>query len=105
MNERSDSLPEPVAFEWDEGNVDKIWEKRGVRASESEEVFFNRPLLVHDDPQHSTDESRHLALGQTYAGRRLCLAFTQRAGRIRVISARDMSRRERRSYAEAQTDS
>ena len=105
MEERSDSLPEPVAFEWDDGYVDKNWEQHGVRASECEEVFFGQPLLVHDDPRHSTDESRHLALGQTYAGRRLCLAFTQRAGRIRVISARDMSRRERRSYAEAQTDS
>lgn len=105
MEERSDSLPEPVAFEWDDGNVDKNWEQHGVRASECEEVFFNQPLLVHDDPRHSTGESRHLALGQTHAGRRLCVAFTQRGDRIRVISARDMSRRERRSYAEAQTNS
>jgi hypothetical protein len=105
VKERSDSSPEPVAFEWDVGNVDKNWEKHGVRASECEEVFFNQPLLVHDDPRHSTNESRHLALGQTHAGRGLCVAFTQRGDRIRVISARNMSRRERRSYAEAQTDS
>lgn len=105
MNELLDSLPEPAAFEWDEGNAEKNWEKHGVRASECEEIFFNQPLLVLDDPGHSSDESRHLALGQTHAGRRLFVAFTQRGDRIRVISARDMSRRERRSYDEAQADS
>ena len=105
MEERSDSLPEPVAFEWDDGNVDKNWEQHGVRASECEEVFFNQPLLVHDDPRHSTGESRHLALGQTHAGRRLCVAFTERGDRIRVISGWDMSRREPRRNVEAQTNS
>ena len=105
MNDSPGQLPQPVTFEWDEGNTEKNWEKHGVRSSECEEVFMNQPLLVHDDPRHSSEESRHLALGQTHAGRRLFVAFTQRGDRIRIISARDMSRRERRSYAEAKTQS
>jgi len=99
-----DSAERPVAFDWDEGNAEKNWEKHAVRSSECEEVFFNRPLLVLDDLVHSSREPRQLALGQTHAGRRLFLVFTQRANRIRVISARDMSRRERRSYAKVEKD-
>ena len=94
-------MPQPVAFDWDDGNADKNWEKHGVRASECEEVFFNQPLLVHDDARHSKEEPRYLVLGRTHAGRRLFVVFTQRDERIRVISARDMSQRERRSYAES----
>lgn len=96
---------QPVAFEWDEGNAEKNWQKHGVRASECEEVFFNRPLLVLEVPGHSSEESRLFALGQTHAGRRLFVVFTRREKRLRVISARDMSRRERRSYAATEADS
>jgi len=95
-------VSQPVAFDWDDGNVEKSWRKHGVRASECEEIFFNQPLLVHDHPRHSREEQRCLTLGRTQVGRRLFVAFTQRGDRIRVISARDMSRGERRSYAEAQ---
>jgi len=107
VTETRDSEPQLVAFDWDDGNAEKSWQRHGVRASECEEVFFNRPLLVLEDPKHSSDESRILALGRTHAGRRLLVVFTQRGNRIRVISARDMSRRERRSYsdAEKETDS
>lgn len=105
MSDPVDPENQPVAFEWDEGNADKNWEKHGVRASEIEEIFFNRPLLVLDELRHSTTEERHFALGQTNVGRRLLGVFTQRDDRIRVISARDMSRRERRSYGKSQVDS
>ena len=104
MNGSHDPREQPVAFDWDEGNVDKSWDKHAVRASECEEVFLNRPLLVHEDPRHSTDERRHLALGQSHSGRRLFVVFTVRSDRIRVISARDMSRKERRSYGKAQAN-
>lgn len=96
-------MPPLVAFDWDEGNAKKNWKKHGVRASECEEVFFHQPLLVHEDRRHSSDEPRYLALGRTHTGRRLFLVFARRGDRIRVISARDMGRRERRSYAEAET--
>jgi hypothetical protein len=97
-------LPQPIVFDWDAGNRGKNWERHGVRGHECEEVFSHRPLLVADDPGHSGDESRHFALGQTHAGRWLFVAFTLRGDRLRIISARDMSRRERRSYATAQAE-
>ena len=100
MNEFSDLVFQAVGFDWDESNSEKNWRKHGVRPTECEEVIFRRPLPVDD-------ESRYFVLGQTEAGRPLFVVFTLRDNLIRVISARDMSRRERRSYAkaEAQTDS
>ena len=91
-----DWLSECRGFEWDEGNADKNWTKHRVSPLECEQVFLNLPLVIADDPQHSQVESRYYALGQTDAGRRLFVVFTIRADRIRVISARDMNRKERR---------
>jgi len=85
-------------FEWDEGNLLKNWETHRVSASECEQVFFNQPLVTGDDERHSGQEPRYYGLGQTDASRRLFVVFTVRGTLIRVISARDMSRRERREY-------
>ena len=85
-------------FNWDEGNIDKNWIKHTVSPSECEQVFFNYPLVIQDDPVHSTTEKRFYALGQTDMKRYLFIAFTVRSNLIRVISARDMSRKERRVY-------
>ena len=85
-------------FEWNEANLTKNWEKHRVTPWECEQLFFNLPLVVAEDPAHSTVESRYYVLGQTDAGRRLFLVFTARKRRIRVISARDMSVKERRTY-------
>ena len=95
-------LAQIEGFEWDEGNARKSQDKHGVGQSESEQVFLNEPLLVVKDPRHSLREPRLHALGRTDDGRRLHVTFTLRAaGRlIRVISARDMSRRERARYDE-----
>ena len=87
-----------TGFDWDEGNLLKNWEKHGVTAAECEQVFFNRPLLAQPDLRHSDSEVRFYVLGRSDSGRRLFLAFAVRADRVRVISARDMSRKERRSY-------
>ncbi|HNX36495.1 MAG TPA: BrnT family toxin [Kiritimatiellia bacterium] len=65
---------------------------------EAEQVFFNSPLLAQADEEHSVQERRFFVLGQTDEGRELFVAFTMRVKRIRVISARDMSRQERRIY-------
>ena len=91
-------LPEFEGFDWDEGNVTKNWESHRVTQQEAEQVFFNRPLIVTDDVKHSRTERRYYVLGQTDEDRALFVAFTVRGERIRVISARDMSRRERRVY-------
>ena len=89
-------------FDWDEGNSAKNHDRHGVTAPEVEEVFANRPLLIAEDEKHSTQERRRYALGQTASGRRLFIAFTLRGARIRPISARDMSRAERKEYERAQ---
>jgi len=87
-------------FEWDAGNARKSLDKHGVSQSEAEQVFFNLSLLAADDVRHSAAEARVHALGKTDAERRLHITFTLRVEgtKIRVISARDMSRRERLAY-------
>ena len=88
-----------TGFDWDRGNALKN-EKHGVTMLEAEQVFFVTPLDVTPDERHSNTEARFRALGQTLLGRRLAIIFTMRAGgaRIRVISARDMHRKERTAY-------
>lgn len=88
-------------FDWDEGNRDKNWLKHLVSNSESEELFFNLPLIIAADIKHSELEERYFALGQTSNGRFLFVSFTIRMNKIRVISARDMSQKERERYAQA----
>ncbi len=85
-------------FEWDEGNSDKNWFRHQVTNAECEEVFFNTPLIFADDTQHSKTEKRYFVLGQTDRGRLLFSTFTIRNNLIRVISARDMNRREEKRY-------
>lgn len=86
-----------VGFDWDSGNELKNI-KHGVASVEAEQVFLNEPLVVLDDLKHSDMEERFHALGQTNDGRLLHITFTIRTGRIRVISARDMHRKERTIY-------
>jgi hypothetical protein len=89
-----------TGFEWDDGNRLKNWMRHHVAWWECEEVFFHKPFYVIPDMAHSQKEERHFGLGRTKAGRLLFLAFTLRGSWIRVISARDMSRRERKIYNE-----
>jgi uncharacterized protein len=88
-----------VGFDWDEENARKN-EKHGVSQSEAEQTFFDVRLLMVADPGHSADEPRYHALGATLDGRRLHVTFTLRGDgtRIRVISAREMHRKERQIY-------
>lgn len=91
-------LAECEGFQWDADNSAKIWDRHQVVPSECEELFFNRPLIVGNDEQHSAGEERFYALGQTESCRQLFVVFTIRGRLIRVISARDMSRKERRIF-------
>ena len=95
-------LAKVIGFEWDEGNSRKN-DQHGVSMAEAEQVFFNSPLLVLPDPRHSEAELRFHALGKPNEGRRMHITFTLRdAGQfIRVISARDMHRKERVIYEQA----
>ena len=92
MAERRDPLDSCTGFEWDDANSNKNWERHGVTPEETEDVFFNEPLVVRSDIRHWQQEKRYFALGQTSAGRYLFVAFTVRKSLIRVISVRDMSR-------------
>jgi uncharacterized DUF497 family protein len=89
-----------LGFQWDAGNGRKSEDKHRVSQSEAEQVFLNDPLLLLADQRHSAAEARFHALGKTDSGRQLLIAFTLREDEtlIRVISARDMNRRERSIY-------
>lgn len=87
-------------FDWDDGNRNKNWYRHNVTDGECEEVFFNLPLIVYFDESSKTVEQRLNALGKTDGGRQLFVACTIRGKLIRVISARDMTKRENRNYAE-----
>lgn len=91
-----------VGLQWDSGNHRKNVDKHGVNAVEAEQIFFNDPLLVVTDLKHSGFEERFHALGKTDEGRRLHVTFTVRGHGtlLRIISARDMSRKERLRYDE-----
>src|SRR5438046_10349179 len=91
-----DDLAQCTGFQWDAGNADKNRDLHQVSQGECEQVFFNRPLLVAPDIEHSQREPRYAALGQTNAARRLAGVFTTLDTLIRVISARD-PRRSRRT--------
>lgn len=86
-------------FEWDNGNETKSKTKHEVTCDEAEEVFRNRnnvPLGIQISPRVS--EARYGIIGLTKKGRPLFVSFTLRAGTVRVISTRPMSRKERRLY-------
>jgi uncharacterized protein len=85
-------------FDWDEGNIQKNWDLHAVTPEEAEEVFFSEPLVVRSDVQPSKREKRYYVMGRSGAGRRRFVVFTVRRKLIRVISARDMNRREQVSY-------
>jgi len=91
-------------FDWDAGNSDKNWRRPAVRRGEAEQSLLNRPVLVWADIEHSGEEPRFIALGHTDANRWLLVVFTIRGTRIRVVSARPMSKSERKIYDQAQKD-
>jgi uncharacterized DUF497 family protein len=95
-------LANAIGFDWDQGNTRKN-QRHGVSMAEAEQLFFNSPLLVLPDSKHSESEPRFHALGKTHEGRRLHISSTLRNGgeSIRVISARDMHRKERVIYEQA----
>ena len=87
-----------VGFDWDENNFYKNIGKHNVFAAEAEQLFFNHPLVVKRDLKHSRIEERFYALGRTNHDRLLFIVFTIRSDKIRVISAREMTKREARVY-------
>ncbi len=91
-------IPKPISFEWDSGNITKNPKKHNVTNQEAEEIFFNHPFVTIKDKTHSLKEVRFQSLGKTNNNRKLFLVFTIRINKIRVISVRDMNKKEAKNY-------
>jgi uncharacterized DUF497 family protein len=92
-------------FEWDREKAAANVAKHGVEFEEAVSVFQDPLARVFPDPDHSASESRAILMGHSEPGRLLLVSFTDRRGRIRIISARVATRRERRAYEEEQEQS
>ena len=90
-------------FEWDKGNIDKNLIKHKVRDNEAEEAFLDNKKVTFKDKLHSGSEHRLRILGKTKKGRLLFIVFTTRKRKIRIISARDINRKEVSLYNEKTT--
>jgi hypothetical protein len=91
-------IKEPIEFVWDKGNIDKSWKKHRVTNQECEEVFFDKKKKIYKDKLHSIGEDRFILLGKTKKKRLLYVVFAVRNKKIRIISARDINKKERRLY-------
>ena len=98
-------FPDSFTFIWDKGNREKNLEKHKVTVSEAEEIFQNDPFIISEDMKHSHKERRFQGLGKTNMQRLLFAAFTMRNDQIRVISVRDMNRKEEVVYEKSETNS
>jgi uncharacterized DUF497 family protein len=90
-----------IGFSWDQGNQDKNYLKHNVGIKECEEAFMDGRKKLFNDPSHSAKEKRYLLFGRTKQQRMLIIAFTIRNSNVRVISARDMKKKERVIYEKA----
>lgn len=88
-------------FDWDKGNTEKNWLKHNITTKECEEVFYHDSIII-EDTKHSQKEERYAIYGETNSKKPLLVVFTVRKNRIRVISARSQSQRERRIYEKGQ---
>jgi len=98
-------IPEPISFEWDKGNISKNLKKHNITNQEAQEVFFNQPFIVFEDKKHSSGESRFQSLGRTNQNKNLFLVFTIRKDKIRIISIRNMNKKEVKIYENFKTNS
>ena len=95
-------LPKPIKFEWNKGNINKNLIKHKIKNEEAEEIFVNQPIVWLKDEKHSSQEARQMVLGKTDKRKLLSviytIRYTIRKNQVRIISARIMSRKERRLY-------
>ncbi len=89
---------ESVEFQWDDGNQDKNWIKHQVSITECEEVFFDDQKIKLKDILHSDKEDRFIILGMTKKDRILFIVYTIRKNKVRIISARDADKKEKKLY-------
>jgi uncharacterized DUF497 family protein len=87
-----------MEFEWDDDKAESNLQKHGVSFPEAQTVFADPLALTGYDPDHSDDKDRYITMGTSLEGRLLVVSHTDRENRVRIISAREASRRERRDY-------
>ncbi len=92
-----------MEFEWDTVKAQSNAEKHGVGFAEAMTVFGDPLEVTIPDPDHSEGEPRFLSLGQSNRSRMLVVSYTEREGRIRLISAREAEPRERKAYESEQS--
>jgi uncharacterized protein len=92
------NLDNYTGFQWDKGNINKSYQKHGITPNEAEEPFLDEKVLVLEDVKHSGKEKRYFLIGKTVVGKILFVAFTLRKDKVRIISARKASKKERRIY-------
>jgi hypothetical protein len=91
-------LLEPIEFQWDKGNINKNWQKHKVKNEECEEIFFDENKKVFKDIIHSGKEKRYRIIGKTKKQRLLFIVFTMRNKKLRIISARNLNKKEEYLY-------
>lgn len=89
-----------MIYEWDPGKAQANQRKHGVSFEEAASVFQDAAALTFEDPDHSDDELREMTIGLSKRGRVLFLSHCDRRDRIRIISARKATSKERTQYAE-----
>lgn len=88
-------LPKPISFEWDKGNINKNLVKHKITNEETEEIFFDKNKTQLKDILHSTkNEPRFLIIGKTKKEKILFVVYTIRNSKIRIISARNLNKKE-----------
>ena len=92
--------PMSMEFEWDENKAATNLSKHGVAFDEAKTVFEDPLYVDFYDPDHSYDEQRYIMVGQSERGRLLIVSYTERGDAIRLIHAREATRREREAYEE-----
>lgn len=93
-------LSKITGFEWDKGNIDKSYHKRGITPNEAEQIFTDEDLQIEKDAKHQEVEKRYIAIGKNETEKVLFIIFTLRKHKIRVISVRLANQKERRLYEE-----
>jgi uncharacterized protein len=87
-----------MKFEWDESKRISNLEKHGISFEEAKTIFDNPLAVIFDDPYHSIGEIREIIIGHSSQNQLLMVAFTERSGVIRIVSARLANRREANDY-------
>ena len=97
-NKGGRTLKNVIGFEWDSGNKGKNFLKHKIKDEECEEVFFDHNKKISKDTIHSGKEERHILIGKTKKQKKIFLVFTIRKNKIRIISARDLNKKEYKLY-------